>query len=175
MRRSAIVLAVVLGITAPAFAAVNIGINLSARPRMELVPGSPVYYAPQVGANYFFYDNLYWVFDGNEWYSSSGYDGPWDLVPAYDVPGYIMEVPVSYYLDAPAYFHGWRGDAAPHWREHWGAGWQQHRGEGRGGDERGGEHFGGERGGGEHFGGERGGGEGGGGEHGGGEHGGHGR
>jgi hypothetical protein len=165
MRRSAIVLAVVLATTAPAFAAVNIGINLSQRPRMELVSGSPVYYAPQVGANYFFYDNLYWVFDGNGWYSSSGYNGPWDLVPAYDVPDYVMEVPVSYYRDAPAYFLGWRGGDAPHWGEHWGAGWHEHRGEGRGG-----EHFGGERGGGEHFGGERGGGE-----HGGGEHGGHGR
>jgi hypothetical protein len=166
MRPSAIVLAVVLATTAPAFAAVNIGINLSQRPRMELVPRSPVYYAPQVGANYFFYDDLYWVFDGNEWYSSSGYNGPWEMVAAADVPDSVLQVPVGYYQDAPGYFLGWRGDAAPHWREHWGTGWQQHRREGRGGDERGG---------GEHFGGERGGGEHGGGEHGGGEHGGHGR
>jgi len=166
MRRSAIVTALVLGAIAPAFADANIGIDLPTRPQMELVPGSSVYYAPQVGANYFFYDDLYWVFDGNEWYSSSGYNGPWNMVPASDVPDYLLQVPVSYYLDAPAYFHGWRGDAAPHWREHWGTGWQQHRGEGRGG--------GGEHGGGEHGGGEHGGGEHGGGEHGGGEHGGHG-
>jgi hypothetical protein len=186
MQRSAIVLALLLGATAPAFAAVDL--NLSMDPALEPVPGSPVYYAPDVNANYFAYNGLYWVFDGNDWYSSPGYDGPWGLVPMYDVPAFLWDVPVGYYRHAPGYFDGWRGDAAPHWGEHFGSGWE-HRGEGRGGFQhgvidRGGERFGGgiehfgngggERfgGGGEHFGG---GGEhgGGGGEHGGG--GGHGR
>jgi hypothetical protein len=155
MRRSAIVVALVLGTTAPAFADVNIGIDLTESPPMESVPGSPVSYAPQVGANYFLYDGLYWVFDGNVWYSSSGYNGPWEMVPASDVPDAVLQVPISYYRDAPVYFRGWRDDGAPHWGEHWGSGWDQHRGDrhgdgGRGGQRGGGEHGGGEHGGGEH-------------------------
>jgi hypothetical protein len=48
MRRSAIVLALALGAAAPAFADVNIGIDLPVKPELVPVPGYPVYYAPQV-------------------------------------------------------------------------------------------------------------------------------
>jgi hypothetical protein len=128
MRRAAIVLALMLGFTAPAFADVRIGINLGAYPQLVPVPGYPVYYAPRVDGNYFFYDGLYWVFDGDEWYASSWYNGPWRVVPAFDVPAYILRVPVRYYRHAPAYFRGWSGNAAPRWGEHWGRDWEQRRG-----------------------------------------------
>ena len=32
-------------------------------PELVVMPGYPVYYAPNVAANYFFYDGLYWVFN----------------------------------------------------------------------------------------------------------------
>jgi hypothetical protein len=90
------------------------------------VPGYPVYYAPGVDTNYFFYDCLYWVYQDDEWYTSSWYNGPWRLVPPDSVPLYILRVPVRYYRHAPAYFRGWRADAAPRWGEHWGRGWEEH-------------------------------------------------
>jgi hypothetical protein len=107
---------------------VRLGINLPVYPTLQRVPGYPVYYAPGVNTNYFFYDGLYWVFDGDNWYASSWYNGPWHTVDRYYVPDYVLRVPVRYYRHAPAYFRGWRADAPPRWSEHWGPSWEQRRG-----------------------------------------------
>jgi len=106
---------------------VSIGINLPVYPRLVAVPGYPVYYAPQVNANYFFYDGLYWVFHGDNWYASSWYNGPWWFVEPYAVPVYVLRVPVRYYRSPPSYFRGWRADAPPRWDNHWGREWEQQR------------------------------------------------
>lgn len=41
---------------------VSIGINLPVYPQLVVVPGYPVYYAPWLQSNYFFYDGLYWIY-----------------------------------------------------------------------------------------------------------------
>ena len=105
----------------------SIGINFPVYPQLVPVPGYPVYYAPQVDANYFFYDGMYWVYANDNWYASSWYNGPWALVAPVVVPVFILRVPVRYYRAPPAYFHGWRQDAPPQWGEHWGADWQRQR------------------------------------------------
>jgi hypothetical protein len=108
---------------------VSIGINLPVYPQLQPVPGYPVYYAPQVASNYFFYDGLYWVYASDTWYQSSWYNGPWAVVAPMVVPVYILQVPVRYYRAPPPYFAGWRGDAPPRWGDHWGQNWQrQHAG-----------------------------------------------
>ena len=104
---------------------VSIGINLPTYPQLVRVPGYPVYYAPQMNSNYFFYDGLYWVYQRDNWYASSWYNGPWGLVGPEAVPLYVLRVPVRYYRQPPAYFHGWRSDAPPRWDEHWGNAWSQ--------------------------------------------------
>jgi hypothetical protein len=112
---------------APAHAAVSvsIGINIPVYPRMVVVPGYPVYYAPTLGANFFFYDGVYWVLQGDDWYMSSWYNGPWAIVePAY-VPYYVLRVPVRYYMAPPPYFRGWQPSAPPRWGNHWGPQWEQ--------------------------------------------------
>ncbi|GFE56251.1 hypothetical protein AOG1_01290 [Geobacter sp. AOG1] len=106
---------------------VSIGINLPLFPELVRVPEYPVYYAPGVDYNYFFYDGMYWVFQGDNWYASSWYNGPWWLVDPYAVPLYILRVPVRYYRQPPVYFRGWRSNAPPRWGEHWGRGWEQRR------------------------------------------------
>ncbi len=106
---------------------VNIGINYSTYPDFVRIPGYPVYYAPRVDSNYFFYDGLYWVFQSNNWYVSSWYNGPWDSVGYYDVPAYVLRVPVRYYRQPPSYFRGWRVDEPPRWGDHWGRDWEQRR------------------------------------------------
>ncbi len=107
---------------------VSIGINLPMYPELVPVPGYPVYYAPRLNSNYFFYDGMYWVYQGDGWYASSWYNGPWTEVAPGDVPVYILQVPVRYYRQPPAYFHGWRPNAPPRWGEHWGNDWAQRRG-----------------------------------------------
>ena len=102
---------------------VSIGVNIPTYPRLVAVPGYPVYYAPTVNANYFFYDGLYWVFDGVNWMSSSWYNGPWQVVGPDYVPTYLWQIPVRYYRRPPAYFHGWHANYAPRWGDHWGSQW----------------------------------------------------
>jgi len=106
---------------------VSIGINLPLYPELVPVPGYPVYYAPRVDGNYFFYDGMYWVYQDDNWYASSWYNGPWGFVEPSVVPLFILRVPVSYYRQPPVYFRGWRSDAPPRWGQHWGHSWEQRR------------------------------------------------
>ncbi len=106
---------------------VSIGINLPLYPELVLVPGYPVYYAPRLHSNFFFYDGMYWVYQGDNWYASTWYNGPWTLVGPEYVPLFVLRIPVRYYRDPPAYFRGWRADEPPRWGEHWGREWEQHR------------------------------------------------
>jgi len=106
---------------------VSIGINVPVYPQLVPVPGYPVYYAPQLGANYFFYDGMYWVYRGDDWYTSSWYNGPWGRVRPEVVPVFLLRVPVRYYRNPPVYFRAWQRDAPPRWGEHWGNDWEQHR------------------------------------------------
>jgi hypothetical protein len=106
---------------------VSIGINMPVYPTLVVVPGYPVYYAPQLSANYFFYDGMYWVFVGDSWYASSWYNGPWVLVEPVAVPVFILRVPVYYYRQPPVYFRAWSPYAPPRWGAHWGPAWEQRR------------------------------------------------
>lgn len=109
------------------FPGINIGINVSAYPHLVPVPGYPIYYDPEANWNYFFYDGLYWVYQADNWYASSWYNGPWQLVGPEVVPLFVLRIPVRYYRQPPVYFRGWRDDAPPHWGEHWGRDWEARR------------------------------------------------
>lgn len=106
---------------------VSIGINLPLFPELAPVPGYPVYYAPQVDANYFFYDGMYWVYMDDYWYASNWYNGPWGIVEPAFVPLYILRIPVRYYRQPPEYFRGWHREAPPRWGQRWGRDWEQQR------------------------------------------------
>src|SRR5688572_21745715 len=130
MRKTLIALILSLGVAIPALAAdvrVSIGINVPTYPVLQRIPNYPVYYAPGLRANYFFYDGLYWVFDDGEWYASSWYNGPWYVVDRYEVPVYLLRVPVRYYRYAPPTFRSWRADAPPLWHVYWGGTWGERR------------------------------------------------
>jgi hypothetical protein len=138
MQRVLIVLAMALGLVTFANAQVSvgigirgsglsIGINFSSYPHLVPVPGYPVYYYPEGNSNYFFYDGLYWVYEDDNWYASSWYNGPWDLIDPYYVPVFVLRIPVRYYHRPPVYFRGWAADAPPRWHEHWGRDWNSRR------------------------------------------------
>jgi hypothetical protein len=137
MRKAIAVLAILVAAAtgAPAFGQVSFGLNthsvaigvqLGAYPELVRIPGYPVYYAPNVRTNYFFYDGLYWVFDGTNWYASTWYDGPWDIVAPDEVPLFLLRVPVRYYVAPPVYFRSWSVSGPPRWGEHWGRRWEEH-------------------------------------------------
>ncbi len=113
-----------IGIWAPP---VSIGINVPLYPTLVPVPGYPVYYAPRLHGNYFFYDGMYWVFEDDDWYASYWYNGPWWFVEPYDVPVFILRIPVRYYMLPPVYFREWYANAPPRWGQHWGPEWEEQR------------------------------------------------
>ena len=104
---------------------VSIGFNIPVYPNLVPIPGYPVYYDPAANSNYFFYDGLYWVYQDDNWYTSSWYNGPWELTDPDDVPLFVLRVPVRYYRQPPIYFRGWVADRPPHWGEHWGNDWRE--------------------------------------------------
>ena len=99
-----------IGIGVPSL---DIGIRLPALPSLTIVPGPPVYYAPRIDSNFFFYDGMYWVYQNDNWYASSWYNGPWAAVDPDIVPEPILRVPVRYYRRPPTYFRGWTANARP--------------------------------------------------------------
>jgi len=103
----------------------DIDVDLPVYPEMEPVPDSPVYYAPNVDSNYFFYDGLYWDFYNDHWYSSAWHNGPWMWVDPVYVPTYVLWVPIRYYRRPPAYFRHWQSHRPPRWGDHWGRDWQR--------------------------------------------------
>lgn len=113
-----------VSITSPG---VSIGIDLPAYPTLVQVPDYPVYYAPQLDSNYFFYEGQYWVYQGDTWYTSAWYNGPWQVVLPTAVPVFILRIPVRYYRRPPEYFNGWAGDAPPRWGQRWGPQWETQR------------------------------------------------
>jgi hypothetical protein len=113
-----------IGINLPG---VSIGVNFPAYPSFSRVSGYPVYYAPRVNANLFFYDGLYWVYAQDQWYASQWYNGPWNMVSPRRMPIYLLQVPVRYYRQPPQYFHGWNHKQPPHWDERWGKDWERQR------------------------------------------------
>ena len=106
---------------------IDIGIHFPAPPPLIVVPGTPVMYAPEAPANYFYYAGRYYVFTGDTWYVSDGYNGPWFVVAPEFVPGAILAVPVGYYRVPPPAWHGWRREAPPHWETRSARRWGEHR------------------------------------------------
>ena len=107
-----------------AWVSVSIGLSVPVYPQLVAVPGVPVYYAPSLPANYFFYDGMYWTFEGDRWYNSAWYNGPWGAVEPAAVPVFLWRVPVRYYRAPPAYFSGWVVGEPPRWGYHWGPTWE---------------------------------------------------
>lgn len=105
----------------------SIGINLVTFPRLVPIPNYPVYYAPDLEVNYFFYDGLYWVYRDSNWYASTWYNGPWSLVSTFDVPAFILRIPVRYYRSPPFMFRSWYQSGPPHWGVIWGRNWEASR------------------------------------------------
>jgi hypothetical protein len=127
MRNVLIVLSMLLAGMTSAFGQVSIDIHLGLFPQLVRVPNYPVYYAPSLQSNFFFFDGMYWVYESDNWYASSWYDGPWQFVMPEFVPLFVLRIPVRYYRNPPMYFRGWRADAPPRWGEHWGNDWERQR------------------------------------------------
>ena len=102
----------------------DIDVDLPQFPEMEPVPDSPVYWAPGVNSNYFFYDGVFWDYHHDLWHWSAWYNGPWMVADPIYVPTYVLWVPVRFYHKPAHHFHGVHPDKPPRWGQHWGRDWQ---------------------------------------------------
>ena len=120
---------------------VHVGINIGVPPppivvaeppRLVIVPRTPVYYAPSLPANYFYYDGGYYTVHEGSWFYATSYNGPWTFVSVQRVPRPVLAVPVAYYKVPPGHWkhHGpppWAGREKEHEREHGGHGRGHHK------------------------------------------------
>ncbi len=83
-------------------------------PRLVVVPGSPVYYAPAVPVDLFFYGGRYYRRYRDAWFSAAYYDGPWHHVAYARVPGSLMAVPGRYYKIPPGHWRRSEGGRGAH-------------------------------------------------------------
>lgn len=93
----------------------SLGINIGAPPQLVVVPGTPVYQAPGVPHNYFFYGGRYYLFHEGAWFLASHYNGPWTVIAVERVPRQILLVPVEHYKIPPGH---WKKGGPPPWAGH---------------------------------------------------------
>jgi len=86
-----------------AVAEVRVNVNLGPPPVIVreppvvvMVPGSQVYFIPQISFDLFFYDGYWWSPRGDRWYRSRAYNGPWRVVSRRAIPGPVYRVPRDY-------------------------------------------------------------------------------
>jgi len=85
---------------------IDIGIGvppivLTTPPSLVVVPGTPVYYAPDVSANLFCYKGRYYTVANGVWSMAPAYGGPWAVIQIGQVPAPVVALPVEYYKIPP--------------------------------------------------------------------------
>lgn len=81
-------------------------------PQLVVVPGTPVYYAPGLNVNFFYYGGQYYTLHNNAWFVATVYNGPWTFLAAEYVPQPVLAVPVQYYKVPPGH---WKKHGPPPW------------------------------------------------------------
>ena len=91
---------------------VNIGLGIpsvappvviTTPPQLVVVPGTSVYYAPEMPTNYFFYKGRYYTVVNGVWSTAPVYSGPWAVIQIGQVPPPVLSVPVEYYKIPPGH------------------------------------------------------------------------
>jgi len=108
---------------------VNIGVGLPglmipAPPVMVVIPGTYVYYPPDVSVDIFYYRGYWYRPYRGRWFISAEYNGPWSGVVIGRIPRVLINLPPTYRRLPPGYermpydmvrrnWRGWERDR--HW------------------------------------------------------------
>jgi len=77
------------------------GLAIPVPPALVVIPGTYVYYPPDVNVDIFFYHGYWYRPYRNRWFISSGYNGPWRGIGRGRVPHALIKVPLSTYRRMP--------------------------------------------------------------------------
>ncbi len=108
---------------------IHVGVSLpplviSAEPEVAVIPGTYVYFVPDVEADLFFYDGYWYRPDEGNWYRSVDYNGPWVSIVYTEVPYSVIHLPSDFRTEvvyAPRIHYGelkgnWRAwERDKHW------------------------------------------------------------
>jgi hypothetical protein len=98
---------------------INIGppaVVVASPPEMVVIPNSLVYYAPGVEVDLLFHRDYWYTRNGNRWFRSHSYNGPWNVVGRRAVPAEIVRVPRNYRTLYARHEHVPYGQLKKHWR-----------------------------------------------------------
>jgi hypothetical protein len=99
------ILSLVFGMVIPAAGNAEVSVNISiplpglvfpAPPGLIVVPGTYVYYAPEVDAEIFFYHGYWYRPHRGGWHIATGYNGPWRTIGSHRVPRPLLHLPPGY-------------------------------------------------------------------------------
>jgi hypothetical protein len=91
---------VLLSLSTTARADVNINVGITppplafhGPPELAVIPGTYVYYLPDVQEDIFFYHGYWYRPFRGRWYRSAGYEGPWVYITTSNVPAPLYRLP----------------------------------------------------------------------------------
>ncbi len=138
MRRWIYALSASLALVAPGapgigFAGVSVNLNIniplapvavSQPPSMAVVPGTYVYFAPDVGVDLLFYQGYWYRPHRGQWYVSAEYNGKWSHIAVGNVPPALRQLPPDYRHMPPGHQRIPYGQVKQNWRtwerdRHW--------------------------------------------------------
>jgi len=99
-----------LGVPPPA-------IVIPAAPAVALIPGTHIYFAPDVGVQLFFYSGYWFSLNDGYWFWANDYMGPWYYLPPARIPVAFLHLPPHYYKIPRGYKRIPYGQLKSHWRE----------------------------------------------------------
>jgi hypothetical protein len=118
---------------------INIGISppplvFSGPPEVAVIPGTYVYFCPDVEGDLFFYGGYWYRGHEGRWFRAANYGGPWVFVLRTNVPEVLFRLPPNYrtmsgyrripYRDLSRNWKTWQRDK--YWERH---GWGRREGE----------------------------------------------
>ncbi len=97
-----VMLLLLLGISGQSMARVRVDVNIPAPPafvfpappELVVIPGTYVYYSPDVDVDIFFYGGYWYRPYGGYWYRSADYRGPWVYIES--APPVLLSLPHDY-------------------------------------------------------------------------------
>jgi hypothetical protein len=66
---------------------------VEATPTWVLVPGTPVYYSPEIHADVYLHGGIWYYRANGVWFTGPSYRGPWEHAPVTVVPPVVTRVP----------------------------------------------------------------------------------
>ncbi len=111
-----------LGFSGQTIAGIHIGINIPpppvfvfpAPPVVVVIPGTYVYYCPDVDFDIFFYSGYWYRPYRGYWYRSVNYEGPWVYIQS--APIVLVSLPPDYRIVTRGYRHIPYGELHRNWR-----------------------------------------------------------